>query len=135
MLHLGFNMLGLWFFGPGIEVVIGASGLLQLYLCGALGGFAGVWWQYRGNGRRYAIPPCIGASSATSAVFMYFVAGNPWQPILFWFIPMPAILAALIIFGMGTMGSVNSSISHSGHLGGALSGGLFYILKQGLFRF
>ena len=119
--HLFFNMIGLWFFGRPIEAFIGGARLLGLYLTGAAGGFAAIYYKALNGRYRQQIPSVLGASAATSAIFAYFVCGNPWQPVLFFFVPMPAIVAGLVIFLLGARGH-DGYISHTGHLGGAVAG-------------
>jgi membrane associated rhomboid family serine protease len=63
LLHLGFNMLILWFCGSQVERVIGAGGLVTLYAVGAFAA-AGSQWLVDAN----ALTPMIGASGAVSAV-------------------------------------------------------------------
>lgn len=130
-LHLLVNMIALWFFGRPIELAIGSARLLYLYLAGAVGGFAGIWWRYKRKYWNAPLPNVLGASGATTAVFAYFICGNPWQPVLFFFVPMPAVVAGIIIFFMGTRGS-DGYISHSGHLGGAVMGGVYYLMMRGI---
>lgn len=43
MLHMGLNMLGLWFFGTALEYSLGPAGLLTLYLAGHLGGIGAIY--------------------------------------------------------------------------------------------
>ena len=63
LLHLGFNMLILWWCGSQVERVVGASGLIVLYLAGAFAA-AGSQWLVDPMG----VIPMIGASGAVSAV-------------------------------------------------------------------
>jgi len=131
-LHLGFNCLGLWFFGRTAEFAMGPMGLLSLYMTGALAGFAGVWWKYRGGKYPRAIPNTLGASASTTALFAYFVCQNPYATVYFWFIPMPAYAVAGIVMLFGFMsGDELGGVSHSGHLGGLIGGGLFHLLSKG----
>ena len=63
LLHLGFNMLILWFCGSQVERVVGASGLITLYVVGAFAA-AGAQWL----AAPMELNPMIGASGAVSAV-------------------------------------------------------------------
>ena len=63
LLHLGFNLLILWWCGSQVERVIGASGLIFLYVVGA---FAAAGSQWLANPME--VMPMIGASGAVSAV-------------------------------------------------------------------
>ena len=44
VLHIGFNMLALWFLGPQLEMVLGRVRFLALYLLSGLVGSAAVTW-------------------------------------------------------------------------------------------
>ena len=63
LLHLGFNMLILWFCGSQVERVVGASGLVTMYIVGAFAA-AGLQWL----AAPMELTPMIGASGAVSAV-------------------------------------------------------------------
>src|SRR5688500_3892138 len=63
LLHLGFNLLILWWCGSQVERVIGASGLILLYVAGA---FAAAGSQWLADPME--VMPMIGASGAVSAV-------------------------------------------------------------------
>lgn len=133
LMHLAANMLGLWFFGVPLEAAIGAAGLLSVYLSGAAGCFLALAYQTKGQRYKYALPNVLGASGATSAIFAYFICGNPWQPVVLVIIPMPAILAGLVVFGLG--GSFSNPTSQSGHVGGGLAGAVFYFLRKAMIKF
>lgn len=133
LMHLASNMIGLWFFGLPLEAAIGAGGLLAVYLSGVVGSFLALQYQFKGRRYRYPLPNVLGASGATSAIFCYFICGNPWQPVILVFIPMPAILAGLVIFGFG--GSISEPLSHAGHVGGGLAGATFYLLRKATIKY
>lgn len=63
LLHLGFNMLILWYCGSQVERVVGGSGLIILYIVGAFAA-AGAQWL----AAPIELTPMIGASGAVSAV-------------------------------------------------------------------
>ena len=63
LLHLGFNLLILWWCGSAVERVVGASGLITLYVVGAFAA-AGLQWL----AGPMEVTPMIGASGAVSAV-------------------------------------------------------------------
>ncbi|MEO7601650.1 MAG: rhomboid family intramembrane serine protease [Sphingomicrobium sp.] len=63
LLHLGFNLLILWWCGSAVERVVGASGIIALY---AVGAFAAALLQWLANPME--VTPMIGASGAVSAV-------------------------------------------------------------------
>ena len=107
--HIGFNMLALWVLGPQLEVAIGRSRFIALYLLSALAGSTLVYWtapQYQ---------PTLGASGAIFGlmgallVVAHKVHGNT-QGILVW-IAINAVFTFTI-----------PNISWEGHLGGFLGG-------------
>lgn len=63
LLHLGFNLLILWWCGTAVERVVGSSGLITLYVVGAYAA-AGLQWL----ADPMEVTPMIGASGAVSAV-------------------------------------------------------------------
>lgn len=128
-LHLAFNMLGLWFFGRHIEMLLGPAALLTLYLTGAVGGYCGLWWKYKRHQWPRPIPNVMGASAATTAIFTYFVFLDPWATVIVFIFPMPAILAGLLFLSL----SGGQSSAGSGHIGGAVAGALCYLLRRRIF--
>ena len=132
--HLAVNMLGLWFFGRHMELIWGGSALLKLYIAGAFGGFAGLYWKNKRGRRRWAIPNVLGASAATSAIFTFFVLTDPWATVVFFIFPMPAILAGILMLGLSSAQG-DGEVANSGHLGGAAAGGICYFARKVLFRF
>ena len=67
LVHLGFNMLILLWCGAQVERVLGAAGLIVLYLAGAYAATAAQWGV-----DPHAVVPMIGASGAISAVMGAF---------------------------------------------------------------
>jgi membrane associated rhomboid family serine protease len=67
LVHLGFNMLILLWCGAQVERVLGATGLIVLYLVGAYAAAAAQWGV-----QPHATVPMIGASGAISAVMGAF---------------------------------------------------------------
>lgn len=75
----------------------------------------------------------LGASGATSAIVMAFVLLCPdAQLLLFFLVPLPAVLAAVLFFvyefAMHKRGG--TGIAHDAHLGGAVFGVAFMLLLQ-----
>lgn len=109
-LHIGFNMLALWFLGPQLELALGRARFLALYLLSGLGGSLVVFWL---------APEFASTLGASGAVFglmgaLLVVAlkvRGDIQSILVWI----GINAFITILGRG-------SISWQGHLGGFLGG-------------
>ena len=121
--HLMVNMLTLYFFGPALEspVMLGAKGFVLVYV-GAL--LAGGLWSLVENLDKpdYA---AVGASGAVSGVVLAFCLFQPFAMLLVFFIlPMPAILFAVLYIGYSAFASGDeaSRIGHEAHLGGAIAG-------------
>ena len=133
-IHLLFNCVGIYFFGPFAEAMLGPVGFLGLYAAGAFGAYQSIYHTYR---RKYRtlVPVTVGASGAVSAIFTYFICVKPWEPILFWFIPMPAIAAGAIIMFLGSRSSGRGGISHEGHMGGAIAGAAYYFARKLFFKY
>ena len=108
--HVGFNMVALWFLGPQLEMVLGRTRFLAVYLLAALSGSALVYWLSDPN------TPTIGASGAIFGlmgallVVAYKVHANVSQ-LMMW------IGLNFLITVVG-----RSFISWQGHLGGFLGG-------------
>ena len=74
----------------------------------------------------------LGASGAVSAVLFAFVLVDPWNWIIVFVIPVPAVVYAIAYVGysywMDKRGGDN--INHSAHLSGAIYGLLFMLLME-----
>lgn len=118
--HLLFNMVTLYFFGPMIERVfvpsIGALGYALFYASAIVVAILPTWRQQRNNPDYRS----LGASGAVSAVLFAFILLQPLAQIFVFFIPMPAIVFALIYVGYSIyMGRrQRDNINHSAHLWG-----------------
>ena len=108
--HIGFNMLALWVLGPQLELAIGRSRFIALYLLSALAGSTLVYWA----SAEYT--PTLGASGAVFGlmgallVVAYKVKAD-MQQILMW-IGINVVITFVFV----------STISWQGHLGGLLGG-------------
>ena len=120
--HILFNMLGLFFFGPRLEVTLGGKHFLWLYfISGVMGGLLSLFFT------PYA--QIIGASGAIFGVFLGFAYYWPREQIYIWGIfPVQArvlvvVMTALTLFG--GFGGGGDGIAHFAHLGGFLGGYLY----------
>jgi membrane associated rhomboid family serine protease len=109
LLHIGFNMLALYFLGPGLETVLGRWRFLALYLVSGLCGSAAVML--------FADPhsQTLGASGAIfglmgALVVLAFKVGGNLQTVLMW-------LGLNLVFTFTAGG-----ISWQGHVGGLVGG-------------
>lgn len=119
--HLLFNMIGLFFFGPRLENMLGGRHFLGLYFTAAVvAAIASFLTPYAA---------IVGASGAVFGVLLGFAKFWPRDRIYFWgIIPIEArwfivLLAAYSIFGGLTSGG---GVAHFAHLGG-LAGGWAYL--------
>ena len=130
-MHILFNMMTLFFFGPVLEDerTLGKAGFLILYFLSLLGG--NLWALYVNWGDPYYA--AVGASGGVSGVLAGISLFAPFLTILiFGIIPMPAILYAVLFIGFSAfaMGSGAFGISHEAHLGGAVTGILVVLVMR-----
>ncbi len=124
VMHLAFNMLGLWMFGSEVERVWGPKRYLQFYFASLL---SAAFIQLLFAALSSDIYPTIGASGALFGLLLAFGMMFPNRTIMPLFPPIPmkakyfvAIFGALeLIFGVtGTQ----QGVAHFAHLGGMLGG-------------
>ena len=119
-MHLLFNMITLYFFGPVIESVIGSQSFFIVYLAALIGGSLFALFRHR-NDYNYS---ALGASGAVSGIVFSFCLFAPFALIFVFFIPVPAILYAVLfmLYSLYGMGRNNDNIGHDAHLAGAVIG-------------
>ena len=122
--HILFNMLALYFFGPRVEMRLGARSFTILYF---LSGIAGALLSFvlaRGA-------PIIGASAGVYGVMMGFAHFWPHEPIHIWgIIPVPArvlVVVTTVISLWSGFSGMGGGVAHFAHLGGYV--GAFVYLK------
>ncbi len=123
-MHLAFNMLGLYFFGPRLELRLGGRKFLWLYFLSGITGAA----------LSFVFTPSaaiIGASGGVFGVFLGFAMFWPRVRVyIFGILPMEAWVLVAIMTVMALFGGFTSSrggVAHFAHLGGFL--GAFGYLK------
>ena len=133
LMHLLFNMLGIYWFGTMVEMVWKPQRFLFYYFACGLGAWVahtGIqWWELDKMG----IDPTtwngsmLGASGAVFGIMVAFAMNFPDMEIRMLFPPIamkakyfvPLIAVAELMFGIG---GVSTGIAHYAHLGGALTG-------------
>ncbi|MFK3647721.1 rhomboid family intramembrane serine protease [Lysobacter enzymogenes] len=131
-MHLAFNMITLYFFGRAVENVfaqlVGPGMFVLFYLSAIVVAILPSYLRHR----RDAGYVSLGASGAVSAVLFAFVLFDPWNWIIVFVVPVPAVVYAIAYVGysywMDKRGGDN--INHSAHLSGALYGLLFMLLLE-----
>ncbi|MDH4349542.1 MAG: rhomboid family intramembrane serine protease [Gemmatimonadota bacterium] len=126
LMHILFNMLGLFFFGPRLEERLGGRGFLGLYLVSGLMGAA-----------LSVLTPhalIIGASGAIFGVFFGFAYYWPRAQIYIWgILPVEARVLVVAVTAMslwaGFMGG-SGGVAHFAHLGGFAGGVLYLKLRE-----
>ncbi|MFI4916305.1 MAG: rhomboid family intramembrane serine protease [Phycisphaerales bacterium JB060] len=143
LLHLAFNMMGIFFLGRLVEDQLGPKKFLAFYLvCGVFGGLMYLLLNFLGGVIGLRIPgllmndpatPLIGASAGVFGVVMAcaYIAPNATVQLLFPPIPMKMktfaygfVALALVLLLLGT----NNAGGEAAHLGGAIAG--FYFIRN-----
>lgn len=140
-IHLGVNMYVLWVFGEFVEhqfvalfgTMKGRIFYLLVYLATIVFAHTTSFIKHRNN-PAYA---SLGASGGVSGILVIFVLFAPWATLLLFFIiPMPAIVAAIgyLVYSSWASKNAHDNIGHDAHIDGALFGFWFAILlKPSLF--
>jgi membrane associated rhomboid family serine protease len=142
-LHLITNMWFLWIFGPAMEARLGRLGFSFLYLAGAVAAsFVHVLTNVD------SVVPVLGASGAIAAVIGAYALTYPSAyvitivPIFIFplFIPVPALLFALIWFGLQVVQGISDvaapgmagGVAWWAHIGGFVFGTLFALAANAM---
>ena len=138
LLHIFFNMLFLFVFGPEVEYLCGHLRFIAFYLvCGVAGGLAQIAFSPNSH------VPVIGASGAIAGVLGAYIVSYPTNSIRtlvpLGFIPLFFRLPAALVIGLWALTQFVSGFSqvsvpghgdqggtaYFGHIGGFLAGVLF----------
>lgn len=127
--HLLFNMLTLYFFGPGLERTIGTPNFVALYFIALVVSSVGTVIRHRRD-RNYA---SLGASGAIVGVLFAYICYYPTRMLyVFFALPIPAVLYAVLYLGYTWWAARNmrDGINHDAHFDGALTGLLFVVITD-----
>jgi membrane associated rhomboid family serine protease len=136
VLHLFFNMLGLWMFGAELERLWGQRRFIHMLLAGAL---AAALVQLLFNMVTGSRLPTVGASGALFGLLLCYGMLFPNRTIMPLFPPIPMKARTfVIVFGalelfLGVSGS--SGVAHFAHLGGMLGAWLLLLYWRGRLPF
>lgn len=130
--HLLFNMITLFFFGSAIETFYRQyafnMGFVLFYLGGLIISILPSYLKYKNDFQWES----LGASGAVSAVLFAYILFKPWNLIFVFFIPVPAIIFAILYIGYTIWSNKRSvgNINHSAHLWGAAYGILMTVIVE-----
>lgn len=126
LMHLLFNMLGLYIFGSEFERAFSQKRFLQFYfVCGIVGGIA--YLALAIINPIYSSIPLIGASGAVYGLLVAAVIFFPHIQVILFIFPMPIRVFALIIGGVLLLklvspGGVENLGGEVCHIAGAVTG-------------
>ncbi|MCE3074631.1 rhomboid family intramembrane serine protease [Chryseobacterium gwangjuense] len=132
LMHLVFNMLTLYFFGPVVIQGFGNLGFIIIYFGSILLGNIFSLFVYQ----RQPWYSAIGASGGVSGILFASIAMIPHLEIYMFFIPIgiPGYIFGLIYFSYSVYMMLNpnqhDNIGHAAHLGGAFFGLLYAVANQ-----
>jgi len=130
--HLLFNMITLYFFGQVMEqfynAAMGDYGFAFFYVLGLIASILPTYFKHR-NDASYR---SLGASGAVSGVLFAFILFQPWAMIYVFFLPMPAIVYAVLYtaYTIYSDRKGGDNINHSAHLWGAAYGVAFTLVME-----
>ncbi|MFI0738016.1 rhomboid family intramembrane serine protease [Streptomyces sp. NPDC021100] len=111
VMHIGFNMLSLWWLGPPLEAAFGRARYLALYLLSGLGGSALTYLMVDPGGRSYGASGAIFGLLGATAVLM--------RRLKYDMRPVMALLVLNLIFTFTW-----NNIAKEAHVGGLVVGAL-----------
>ena len=120
--HILFNMLGLYFFGPRVEMRLGSSRFISLYFISGISGAIGSLLFAPTS-------PIIGASAAVYGVMLAFASFWPREKVYIWgVLPVEirvlVVIATVISLYSGFSGA-GGGVAHFAHLGGFVGAAIY----------
>jgi membrane associated rhomboid family serine protease len=128
--HLAANSLALFVFGPAVERRLGSPTFIFYYLYCGIGAAIFSMLLHSIN---LGADPFVGASGAILGVAYAFSRIQPDAQLLVFPIPVPIrarwLILMLAAFDVVGLFFFNDGIAHGAHLGGLLSGALYFVLR------
>jgi len=129
-MHLGFNMLTLYFFAPVVITYLGNFYFLLIYIGSLIFGNL-LTLLFHKNDYSYR---AIGASGAVTGVLYSAILFEPDMGLYLFFIPIaiPAYIFGIgyLLYSIYGMKAKNDNIGHTAHFGGAIGGFLITLAKE-----
>ena len=129
MMHLGFNMLTLWFFAPDVINYLGTFSFVLIYFGSLIFGNL-LTMLFHKNDYSYR---AVGASGAVTGILYSAILLFPDKTLGLYFVfPIPAYLFGILylLYSIYGMRAKNDNIGHTAHFGGAVGGYLITLIKE-----
>ncbi len=132
IMHLVFNMMTLYFFGPIVVDAFGQFGFLLVYFGSIILGNLFSLFIYQ----RQSWYSAIGASGGVSGILFASIAIYPFLELYLFFIPIPikGFIFGALYFGYSVYMMLNprqnDNIGHAAHLGGSAFGLLYVVINK-----
>lgn len=143
ILHILFNMYGLWLFGPVVEDYLGRKKYLAFYLtCGLFGGLLFIVLNFLGYVIKTPIPGLldispstrlVGASAGVFGVIVACAKVTPDNELMLFFLPVTIKMKTLAYAYVGIalfslLIGTNNAGGEAAHVGGAIAG--FILIRK-----
>lgn len=128
-IHLAFNMIALYSFAPVVTESMGNMTFLLIYAGSLIFGSL-LTMVFHSNDYSYR---AVGASGAVTGIIYSAILLYPDMTIgIFGIIPLPAYVFGIgyLLYSIYGMKAKNDNIGHTAHIGGAIGGYVFTLIKD-----
>ncbi len=134
-MHIFFNMLALFIFGPKLEMRLGGRQFMTMYLAaGLVGAIVHIMWTVMSSSAQAPFVPMVGASAAVYGVLFGYARFWPRDRVMIWFvIPVQVrflVIAFTIMSLWAGLGGSGGGVAHFAHLGGFLGGWIYLRARE-----